>query len=138
MPAAECKFIPKSLLDDSMRDSWPAGGHDRRALRCTGVALSIAIGLAETTCPQSSARMSLIVGGPCNTGPGMVVGKELAETICSHLDLQKDTAKAKYTKPALKFYTSLASQADGSRLCCGHLCLLPGPGQFERSEGGRR
>jgi len=52
----------------------------------------------------------MIVGGPCNTGPGMVVGEELAETIRSHLDLQKDTANAKYTKPALKFYTSLASR----------------------------
>ena len=56
--------------------------------------------------------MTLLVGGPCNVGPGMVVGeaqrvtipspehgcmppvKELAETIRSHLDLQKETPNA--------------------------------------------
>jgi len=53
----------------------------------------------------------MIVGGPCDVGPGQVVGEELAETIRSHLDLQKDTPNAKYTKKALKFYTSLAQRA---------------------------
>jgi protein transport protein SEC23 len=41
----------------------------------------------------------------------MVVGEELSETIRSHLDLQKDTPNAKYTKKALKYYASLASRA---------------------------
>jgi len=41
----------------------------------------------------------------------MGVGEELAETIRSHLDLQKETPNAKYTKNALKFYTSLATRA---------------------------
>merc|ERR1719336_1303849 len=111
MPVAECEFTLNSLLDDLTRDAWPLGGHDRRPLRCTGAALSVALGLVESACPQNSVRVSLIVGGPCNVGPGMVVGEELAETIRSHLDLQRDTANAKYTKNALKFYTSLASRA---------------------------
>jgi len=115
MPVGECEFTLTSLLDDLSRDSWPSGGHDRRALRCTGAALSVAIGLLESACPQSSARTTLVVGGPCNMGPGMVVGEELAETIRSHLDLQKDTANAKYTKDALKFYTSITSRA----VACG-------------------
>jgi len=111
MPVSECEFTLNSLLDDLSRDAWPPGGHDRRAFRCTGAALSVALGLVEVTCPQSSARVMLIVGGPCNFGPGMVVGEELAETIRSHLDLQKETPNAKYTKKALKFYASLASRA---------------------------
>jgi protein transport protein SEC23 len=44
-------------------------------------------------------------------GPGKVCGEELAETIRSHLDLTKDTANAKYTKPALQSYAKLTSQA---------------------------
>jgi protein transport protein SEC23 len=110
MPVADCEFTLNSLLDDLTRDSWPTGA-DRRPFRCTGAALSVAIGLLEVTYAQSSARVMLMTGGPCNVGPGMVVGEELSETIRSHLDLTKNSPNAKYTPKALKFYTSLASRA---------------------------
>jgi len=115
MPVTECEFTLNSLLDDLTRDAWPTSGADRRAYRCTGSALSVALGLAEVTCPQSSVRISLIVGGACDIGAGMVVGEELSETIRSHLDLTKDTPNARYTKKALKYYTSLAQRA----ISCG-------------------
>jgi len=94
--------------------------------------LSVALGLVESACPQSSVRVSLIVGGPCNTGPGAVCGEELVETIRSHLDLQKETPNARYTKAALKFYASLASRA----IACGFAvdvfaCSLDQVGLFE-------
>lgn len=132
MPVAECEFTLNSLLDDLSRDAWPAGGHDRRPLRCTGAALSVALGLMEATSAQSSVHITLVTGGPCNVGPGMVVGEELAETIRSHLDLQKDNANAKYTKKALKFYTSLAQRA----VSCGFAvdifaCSLDQVGLYE-------
>jgi len=111
LPVAECEFTLNGLLDDLARDSWPQGGAERRHCRCTGAALNVALGMLEATFPQSSVRIMLVVGGPCNVGPGMVVGEELAETIRSHLDLQKDTANAKYTKKALGFYTGLATRA---------------------------
>jgi len=111
MPVAECEFALNSLLDELSRDAWPAGGHDKRPLRCTGAAISVSLGLLEAACAQKSARLMLIVGGACNTGPGMVVGEELQETIRSHLDLQKETPNARYTKKALQYYTSLASRA---------------------------
>jgi protein transport protein SEC23 len=132
MPVSECEFTLNSLLDDLSRDAWPPGGHDRRPFRCTGAALSVALGLVEVTCPQASARIILVVGGPCNVGPGMVVGEELAETIRSHLDLTKDNANAKYTKNALKYYASLASRA----IACGFAidvfaCSLDQVGLYE-------
>lgn len=132
LPVSECEFTLNSLLDDLGRDAWPPGGHDRRPFRCTGAALSVALGLVEATCPQQSVRVSLIVGGPCNVGPGMVVGEELAETIRSHLDLQKETSNAKYTKKSLKFYASLASRA----VSCGFAvdifaCSLDQVGLYE-------
>merc|ERR1719199_2025767 len=110
LPVSECEFTLNSLLDDLSRDAWPVGA-ERRPFRCTGAALSVAIGLLEVTYAQSSARVMLLTGGPCNVGPGMVVGEELSETIRSHLDLSKNNPNAKYTRPALKFYTSLASRA---------------------------
>jgi protein transport protein SEC23 len=109
MPVAECEFTLNSLLDDLTRDAWPIGA-DRRPYRCTGAAMSVAIGLLEVTYAQSSARIMLLTGGPCNVGPGMVVGEELSETIRSHLDLTKENPNAKYTKKALKFYATLASR----------------------------
>jgi len=131
MPVAECEFTLNSMLDDLSRDAWPQGG-DKRPLRCTGAALSVALGLVETICPQSSVRVTLIVGGPCNTGPGMVVGEDLAETIRSHLDLQKDTPNAKYTKKALKFYSSLASRAIAAGFAVDiFACSLDQVGLFE-------
>mmetsp|Transcript_43794 Transcript_43794/g.94328 ORF Transcript_43794/g.94328 Transcript_43794/m.94328 type:complete len:740 (+) Transcript_43794:148-2367(+) len=114
MPVADCEFTLMSLLDDLARDSWPQSGTPKRPQLCTGAALSVALGLLETTYRQSSARILLVVGGPCNVGPGMVVGEELAETIRSHLDLQKDRPNAKYSKAASKFYGSLASRAVSS------------------------
>jgi len=132
MPVAECEFTLNSLLDDLSRDAWPPGGHDRRPFRCTGAALSVALGLVEVTFPQSSVRVMLVVGGPCNVGPGMVVGEELAETIRSHLDLQKDTPNAKYTKKALKFYTTLASRAVASGFAVDiFACSLDQVGLYE-------
>jgi len=131
MPVAECEFTLNSLLDDLTRDSWPIGT-DRRPLRCTGAALSVAIGLLEVTCAQTSARVLLLTGGPCNVGPGMVVGEELQETIRSHLDLQKENPNARHTKAALTFYTSLASRA----VTCGFAvdifaCSLDQVGLYE-------
>lgn len=132
MPVEECEFTLNSLIDDLAKDAWPLAGHDRRPFRCTGAALSVALGLLEATCSQHSARVTCVVGGPCNFGPGMVVGEELAETIRSHLDLQRENNNAKYTKKALKYYTSLATRA----VSCGFsvdifACSLDQVGLYE-------
>eukprot|EP00929_Paragymnodinium_shiwhaense_P012712 TRINITY_DN1202_c0_g2_i1.p1 TRINITY_DN1202_c0_g2~~TRINITY_DN1202_c0_g2_i1.p1 ORF type:complete len:758 (+),score=222.41 TRINITY_DN1202_c0_g2_i1:97-2370(+) len=110
LPVGECEFTLNSLLDDISRDNWRLAV-DRRPFRCVGSALSVASGLLEATFPQCSARIMLLIGGPCNVGPGMVVGEEMAETIRSHTDLQKEASNARYTKKALQFYASLAQRA---------------------------
>jgi len=114
MPVTECEFTLNTLLDELVKDSWSPGGRDRRPFRCTGAALSVALGMIEASYPQSSSRVMLITGGACNVGPGKVVGEELAETIRSHLDLQKGSPNAKYSKDAMKFYATLASRAVSS------------------------
>lgn len=74
--------------------------NDKRALRCTGVALSVAVGLLETTYPNTGARVMLFSGGPATEGPGMVVSNELKEPIRSHHDIDRDSAK--HYKRAIK------------------------------------
>lgn len=128
---AECEFALSSLLDDLQRDTWPCGG-DERPGRCTGVALSVAVGLIEATYAQSSARVVLLTGGVANIGPGMVCGTQLSETIRSHLDLQKEHSNAQYTKKALKYYTSIAQRAVAAGLAVDiFACSLDQVGLYE-------
>jgi len=105
----ECEYSLNSILDDLQKDSWPVGS-ERRPARCTGVALSVAVGLLETTYKLNSARIVLLTGGPCTVGPGIVVGQQLSETIRSHLDLQKEHPNTQYSKKASQFYHSLAQR----------------------------
>ncbi|KAH9954144.1 hypothetical protein BGW80DRAFT_1439788 [Lactifluus volemus] len=58
---SQCEFKLRGILDDK----WP--------LLSTGVALSVAVRLLETTFPNTGARIMLFVGGPATEGPGMVV-----------------------------------------------------------------
>lgn len=46
LPVSQCEFQLTSILQGLTRDPWPVA-NDKRPLRCTGVALSVAIGLLE-------------------------------------------------------------------------------------------
>ena len=54
----------------------------------------------QATYPNAGARVMLFLGGPCTSGPGMVVGEERKDTIRSHIDLEKGAAK--FSKKACK------------------------------------
>ncbi|KAI8069632.1 protein transporter SEC23 [Gongronella butleri] len=107
MPVKDCEFVLTSILENLQRDPWPVA-NDKRPERCTGVAMSVAVGLLEANFPNTGARIMLFSGGPATQGPGTVVGNELRETIRSHHDIDKDNAK--HFKKAVKFYESLAKR----------------------------
>jgi len=92
LPLSQCEFQLTSTIEQLQKDPWPVA-NDRRPSRCTGAALSVAVGLMETSFPNSGARIILYAGGPCTEGPGMVVGTELKEPIRSHHDIERDNAK---------------------------------------------
>ena len=52
------------LIGDIQSDPWPVH-QGMRALRSTGVALSVAVSLLEATFPNAGARIMLFIGGPC-------------------------------------------------------------------------
>ncbi|CED82394.1 protein transporter sec23 [Phaffia rhodozyma] len=108
MPVQQCEFQLTSILENLQRDAW-AVASDKRPLRSTGVALSVAVGLLETCFPNTGARVMLFAGGPATEGPGMVVGPELKEPIRSHHDIERDSVK--HFKRAVKFYDALAKRA---------------------------
>jgi len=48
LPAQQCEFQLTGILESLQRDPWPVA-NDKRPLRCTGVALSVAVGLLEVS-----------------------------------------------------------------------------------------
>ncbi|KAJ8541956.1 hypothetical protein K7X08_016822 [Anisodus acutangulus] len=107
LPASECEYTLNSLLDELSTDQWPVP-QGNRALRCTGVALSVAAGLLGACLAGAGARIVALVGGPCTEGPGTIVSKDLSEPVRSHKDLHKDAAP--FFKKAVHFYEELAKQ----------------------------
>ena len=99
LPVQQCEFQLTSALEQLQKDPWPVA-NDKRSLRCTGVALSVAVGLLETSFQNAGGRIMLFAGGPATEGPGLVVGPELREPIRSHHDIDRDNIK--YYKKALK------------------------------------
>lgn len=99
LPVQQCEFQLTKTLEQLQKDPWPVSS-DRRNLRCTGVALSVAVGLLESSFQNAGGRIMLFAGGPATEGPGMVVGPELREPIRSHHDIDRDNIK--YYKKALK------------------------------------
>ena len=99
LPVQQCEFQLTKALEQLQKDPWPVA-NDRRNLRCTGVALSVAVGLLESSFQNAGGRIMLFAGGPATEGPGLVVGPELREPIRSHHDIDRDNIK--YYKKALK------------------------------------
>ena len=66
------------MLGELKKDPWPVDIANR-AQRCTGVAMSIATSLVETSFPNTGCRIQLFTAGPCTVGPGQIVQLELKE-----------------------------------------------------------
>lgn len=99
LPVQHAEFQLTKALEQLQKDPWPVAS-DRRNLRCTGVALSVAVGMMESSFANAGGRIMLFAGGPATEGPGLVVGPELKEAIRSHHDIDRDSIK--YYKKALK------------------------------------
>jgi protein transport protein SEC23 len=104
LPVQQCEFQLTKALEQLQRDPWSVAS-DRRSLRCSGVALSVAVGLLESSFQNAGGRIMLFAGGPATEGPGMVVGPELREPIRSHHDIDRDNIK--YYKKAQKVSSPL-------------------------------
>ena len=102
LPVSQCEYQLTKALEQLQKDPWPVA-NDRRNLRCTGVALSVAVGLLESSFQNAGGRIMLFAGGPATEGPGLVVGPELREPIRSHHDIDRDNIK--YYKKALKVFS---------------------------------
>jgi protein transport protein SEC23 len=62
LPIEQCEYGLTGVLEQLQRDPWPVAS-DRRPQRCTGVAMSVAVGLLEV-CP--SYRLLLLYEADAN------------------------------------------------------------------------
>jgi protein transport protein SEC23 len=108
MPVSECTFVLEQILEDIQRDPWPCQP-DERVQRCTGTALTIAVGLLESSVPRQGSRVLLFTAGPPTVGQGAIVGRSKKENIRSHTDITKK--QAPLHKPAIDFYRTLSDRA---------------------------
>lgn len=123
LPVSQCEFQLTSTLEQLQKDPWPVA-NDKRSLRCTGVALSVATGLLETLFQNAGGRILLFAGGPATEGPGQVVGPELREPIRSHHDIDHDNIK--YYKKSLKVSLVLPSSGQNLKLFSSMMGWLRG------------
>ncbi|KAI5287493.1 GTPase-activating protein S23 [Ascosphaera aggregata] len=107
LPVVQADYQITQALEHLQKDPWPVA-NDKRSLRCTGSALSVAVGLMETAFQNAGGRIMLFTSGPATEGPGMVVSSTLREPMRSHHDIDRDNIK--YYKKAVKFYEHLAKR----------------------------
>ena len=105
MPVGDCTFALEQILEDLQKDPWPCQPDEvlweyntynphclyryiccsctnrdaipQRVQRCTGTALSVAIGLLESAVPvpKQGSRLMLFIAGPPTVGSGNIVGR---------------------------------------------------------------
>lgn len=92
LPLSDCEEILETILEDLQPDPQELKPDERR-LRCTGTALSVAIGLLGNSFPNSAARIMCFTGGPCTSGPGLIVTNSFKEFIRAHHDITNGQAK---------------------------------------------
>ncbi|KAF8155358.1 hypothetical protein K438DRAFT_1987069 [Mycena galopus ATCC 62051] len=114
LPVQQCEFQLTGILEGLTRDPWPVAD-DKCPLRCSGVVLSVTMGLLETTYPNTGVRIMLFAGGPATEGPGMVVSNELKEPIRSRHNIDRDSVKhfKRATKVRLLEMKSLPNSTNG-------------------------
>ena len=97
------------MLQDLQKDPWPVDAGNR-VQRASGAALSVAVGLLESSnIPKQGSRIMTFVAGPSTIGSGKIVNLSKKESIRGHTDLAK--SQAPLHKPAVEYYTNLSNRA---------------------------
>ncbi|OJA11947.1 hypothetical protein AZE42_09903, partial [Rhizopogon vesiculosus] len=103
------------------------------------VAVSIAVGLLETTFPNTGAHIMLFAGGPATEGPGMVISNKLKEPIRSHHNIERDSVKhyKRAVKKSAAIYFEVVTPA-GQPLSPGSRGLIQFVTHYQHASGQMR
>ncbi|KAJ9084039.1 GTPase-activating protein S23 [Entomophthora muscae] len=111
LPLNQCEFTLTAILENLQRDPWSVPS-DKRAQRCTGVAMNIATSILEVSYPNTGGRVMLFTGGAATVGSGAIVGLEKRDPLRSHHDIEKETAK--HYRAACRHYEMIAKRASSN------------------------
>ncbi|KAJ0092770.1 hypothetical protein Patl1_25247 [Pistacia atlantica] len=110
LPASECEFNISTAIEEIHSLVEPKPGH--RPQRCTGAAISAALGLLEGCLMNTGSRIMVFTSGPATLGPGIVVDTDLSKTIRNHGDLMN--GHAPYYRKSSAFYKRLSERLSKS------------------------
>lgn len=112
MPVFECEFNITTVIEEIHCSREVLPGH--RPQRCTGAAISAAIGLLEGCSVSTGSRIMVFTSGPATHGPGIVVDSDLGNSIRTHWDLINGCAP--YYRKSHSFYRRLVKRLSESSI----------------------
>ncbi|XP_002517022.2 protein transport protein sec23-1 [Ricinus communis] len=121
LPICECEFNITTAIEEICSLAVVRPGH--RPQRCTGAAISVALGLLEGCSMHIGSRIMVFTSGPATLGPGVVVDSDLSNSIRTHRDLIN--ASAPYYWKSCSFYNRLSQRlSDASIILDLFACSL--------------
>lgn len=127
----ECEFSITSAVEEihSSRQVLPS----HRPERCTGTAISVALGLLEGCLVNTGSRIMVFTSGPATLGPGIIVDSNLINAIRTHRDLINGYTP--YHRKSCSFYRRVARRlSDTSVVLDLFACSLDQVGAAEMKE----
>ncbi|KAK2647167.1 hypothetical protein Ddye_022362 [Dipteronia dyeriana] len=112
LPVSECEFSISSAIEEIDFLVHTKRGH--RPQRCTGAAISAALGLLEACLVNTGSRIMVFTSGPATLGPGIIVDSDLSKAIRNHGDLINDHAP--YFRKSSAFYKRLSERLSKSSI----------------------
>ncbi|KAI9196249.1 hypothetical protein LWI28_022280 [Acer negundo] len=112
LPVSECEFSISSAIEEI--DSLVHTKRGHRPQRCTGAAISAAVGLLEACLVNTGSRIMVFTSGPATLGPGIIVDTDLSKAIRNHGDLINDHAP--YFRKSSAFYKRLSERLSKSSI----------------------
>ncbi|XP_050216521.1 protein transport protein SEC23 G [Mercurialis annua] len=103
IPVSECEFNIVTAIEEIRSLAVVKPGH--RPQRCTGLAISVALGLLEGCLGHTVSRIMVFTSGPATLGPGIIVDSDLSNAIRNHKDLIN--GQAPYYRKSCNFYNRL-------------------------------
>lgn len=128
LPVCDCEFNITTAIEGICSSTNTVRGH--RPRRCTGAAISAAVGLVEGCLAHMGCRIMVFTTGPATIGPGLVVDTDLSEDIRTHQDLI--SGNAPYYTTSCNFYRHLTQRlSDASIVLDVFACSLDQIGAAE-------
>ncbi|OHS99228.1 Protein transport protein sec23-1 [Tritrichomonas foetus] len=113
IPMSEAEQMLTSIIDNlEMNQCFVEKG--KRAQRCTGAALHLAVTIIETINLRSNAQILLFTGGPVTRGPGTMADLDRKVIVRQHRDIE--AGNAQLSEKSKEFFTNLAINANKNNI----------------------